>query len=796
MRVPPVICLLLATLWLCSSRVRAEVVASYAAGATAPDPASVAGGGWTLNNPGAINSSSVISAAQAPDGSTGLNAWRMLDDTTAGSQFAYWSKALTSTQLGNAAGFGWRLSANLRVVDPVGLNGGSASTVLLYGDNAGKRWILFFDIDASGNLTVQLAGMTTITVATGASATAYHLHEMVYDPATATVEYFVDGVSKFTGYAGTTGTYNGVQWGNGSSGGRGDGYWNSVALTISEPPMPPMVTMQPQSQHIADGGGVTFTATFSGAPTSVQWFKDTTPLQDATGATLTLTNVSTADAGDYWCRATNTYGIAETRTAALSVLLPGAELEITEFLAENENGLRDADGECGDWLELHNPSTYAVNLGGWWLSDDLAVPRKWPLPEQPLAAGARLAVFASGKDRRAAGAELHTNFKLGKAAGNSLALVRPDGTIAQSFANYPEQFADISYGRTAHRPARVRSFALPTPGAPNVDGQTDAIHAPSFSLPAGVFSGTQSTEITPHALTPVGGTLRYTTTGLPPTFDSPVYDSALPLSATANLRTAVLYPGERYGAMQSAGYIRIASSATSFTTPLPIVILHNFGAGAVSGASSLGPNNDGSGVVEVARQTHSLTVLDAAGGLNSFSSPVIASTRAGLKLRGSSSYTFVRKSYALETWTEFDEEGRDLELLGLPADNDWVLYGPSPANFDASLIHNSLIYQLAREAGYNAPRTRFVELFLNTGGGDLTAANNLGLYILVEKPKRSKGRVEFEPLSADGSRGGWMINVDRMDSLPAASRRAISTPPVPMASSRRPMTIRVATRGS
>ena len=56
-------------------------------------------------------------------------------------------------------------------------------------------------------------------------------------------------------------------------------------------------------------------------------------------------------------------------------------------------------------------------------------------------------VFASDKDRRVPGGELHTNFKL-SAGGDYLALVRPDGVaIEHEFApTYPNQLTDISYG--------------------------------------------------------------------------------------------------------------------------------------------------------------------------------------------------------------------------------------------------------------------------------------------------------------------------------------------------------------
>lgn len=529
----------------------------------------------------------------------------------------------------------------------------------------------------------------------------------------------------------------------------------------------PTVTTQPQSQDIAAGGSATLTAAFSGAPTGIQWFKDTIALTGQTTASLTLNNLSAADAGDYWCRATNASGTVETGTAALSVLTPGAELEITEFLAKNDDGIRDADASREDWIELHNPGTTSVNLSGWWLTNDTAVPQKWPLPVQSLAPGARLVIFASEKDRRVAGAELHTNFKISTSAGGYLALVRADDSVAQSFTNYPTQFPDISYGRTAQQPALVKSFALPTPDAANVDGTTGAAYPPSFTVPAGVFSGTQTVGITPNALTPSGGTLRYSTDGRLPTFDSPAYTAPLNLSATTNLRSATVFPGERFGATQTAAYIRLDSSAASFTSPLPIVVLHNFGAGAVPGAPG---SNDGSNVVDVNRQALSMTILDAASGVTSFSSPVVTTTRAGLRRRGSSSYNFPRKSYSVETWAEFDEQDRNVSLLGMPAESDWVLYAPNPGQqYDDPLIHNSLIYELARQAGYNAPRTRFVEVFLNTGGGDLSSSQNLGLYLLIEKVKRDTNRVDFPLMNADGSAGGWMINCDRMDELPPGS---------------------------
>src|SRR5262245_22079827 len=118
---------------------------------------------------------------------------------------------------------------------------------------------------------------------------------------------------------------------------------------------------------------------------------------------------------------------------------------ITEFLAENDGGLRDLDGETPDWIELFNDDAAAANLAGWHLTDSPTNLVKWTFPPTNLSSAGLLVVFASGKDHAIAGAELHTNFRLDN-NGGYLALVHPDGsTIAQEL-HYPRQRANVSFG--------------------------------------------------------------------------------------------------------------------------------------------------------------------------------------------------------------------------------------------------------------------------------------------------------------------------------------------------------------
>jgi hypothetical protein len=119
---------------------------------------------------------------------------------------------------------------------------------------------------------------------------------------------------------------------------------------------------------------------------------------------------------------------------------------INEFLADNESGLRDADGDRCDWIELLNVSSNTVDLIGWHLTDSATSPRKWTFPAVTLGPGQLLLVFASGKDRVTPGSELHTNFKLAR-EGEYLALVRSDNSVASEFSpQYPAQAADTSFG--------------------------------------------------------------------------------------------------------------------------------------------------------------------------------------------------------------------------------------------------------------------------------------------------------------------------------------------------------------
>ena len=129
----------------------------------------------------------------------------------------------------------------------------------------------------------------------------------------------------------------------------------------------------------------------------------------------------------------------------LLALQTSAAVRISEFMAENDGGLADGDGETPDWIELFNDGVSPVNLAGWRLTDTPTNLAKWIFPATNLPSGGLLIVFASGKNRVVPGAELHTSFQI-DSGGGWLALVQPDGaTIAHSIT-YSGQRANVSFG--------------------------------------------------------------------------------------------------------------------------------------------------------------------------------------------------------------------------------------------------------------------------------------------------------------------------------------------------------------
>jgi hypothetical protein len=154
----------------------------------------------------------------------------------------------------------------------------------------------------------------------------------------------------------------------------------------------------------------------------------------------------------------------------IKVIEPGpGDLIISEFVAVNQTGLVDEDGDVSDWIEIYNRSNQAVNLSGWSLTDDPADPIKWMFPDLTLGSHKYLIIFASGKNRKVVGPEtpLHTNFKIGQRAEFlGLHNIFQHRYVDQISPDNPEQFSNVSYGVYGET-LRPGYFPNPTPGQAN-----------------------------------------------------------------------------------------------------------------------------------------------------------------------------------------------------------------------------------------------------------------------------------------------------------------------------------------
>lgn len=99
----------------------------------------------------------------------------------------------------------------------------------------------------------------------------------------------------------------------------------------------PAIVASPISITRMIGGGGTFKATFSGSePMTYAWYKDNVLLPAATGNKLTLTGLTTNDAGVYRVTATNSYSSASSAPATLTITnsLPNSTFNLYGFAAQ------------------------------------------------------------------------------------------------------------------------------------------------------------------------------------------------------------------------------------------------------------------------------------------------------------------------------------------------------------------------------------------------------------------------------------------------------------------------------
>lgn len=140
----------------------------------------------------------------------------------------------------------------------------------------------------------------------------------------------------------------------------------------------------------------------------------------------------------------------------------------------------------------------------------------------------------------------------------------------------------------------------------------------------------------------------------------------------------------------------------------------------------------------------------------------------GIEIRGNVTQSFPKKPYIFETRDSLGEN-RNVEILGLPKENDWILRA---CYIDKTLMRNAIACQISRNMGRYASRYKFCEVIVN-GSYD-------GVYMLMEKIKLDKNRVDLERLTPemidpDSITGGYIYQVSQ-DPADFGDRRSLSYP--------------------
>ena len=130
-------------------------------------------------------------------------------------------------------------------------------------------------------------------------------------------------------------------------------------------------------------------------------------------------------------------------------------LVINEFLADNETIIADNNDDYDDWIELYNNTENAIDLNGYYLSDNASNLSKWAFPDTSIEAYSYLIIWADDDEDNG---ELHANFKL-SASGEAIYLVDPGESIVDEVI-FGAQSDDISMGRYENA---VGNFIYMTP---------------------------------------------------------------------------------------------------------------------------------------------------------------------------------------------------------------------------------------------------------------------------------------------------------------------------------------------
>lgn len=270
--------------------------------------------------------------------------------------------------------------------------------------------------------------------------------------------------------------------------------------------------------------------------------------------------------------------------------------------------------------------------------------------------------------------------------------------------------------------------------------------AVQFAPVGGAFAGKVSVKI---SFEEADATVRYTLDGSEPNEASPVYSAPLEIKNGTLVRARAFSKAGLRSPTVAETYTILDQDLAEFSSNIPLVIIDSFGTNIVHDQKIIAGIQFFDGGKERTKLTNTA----------SYSGP------CSINIRGRASLRYPKNSFTVKTLNGDGDPAR-AAVLGLSAESDWVLYAPYP---DKTLMRDVLAYEMHREMGHWAPCTKFVEVFVNQNGGTVSRRDYVGVYVLVERVKRDKERVDIAKLKADDNAepritGGYIFKKDHTDS--------------------------------
>lgn len=199
------------------------------------------------------------------------------------------------------------------------------------------------------------------------------------------------------------------------------------------------------------------------------------------------------------------------------------------------------------------------------------------------------------------------------------------------------------------------------------------------------------------------------------------------------------FDAEKKNIQTNKNYNNVKSKNNEYAFNLPILIIDTNGA-KINGEEKI---------------EATIKVYDNNGTSNYLSDEPLLEERIGIKIRGNTTRKLPKKQYSIE-FLDNKNDDKKIAFLGMEKESDWTLNAPFE---DKSFIRDVMAYHISNSVMEYSPDTRYCEVFLlQDNEDDLNSSNYKGIYIAIEKIKRSENRVSISKNTKAGDDTSFIIS--------------------------------------